>query len=171
MRRITTGLTIILIAIAFFSCREDSLEKQRQNELSKFNEFIRTHYAGIDQRPSGLYYIELEEGTGDSIKIGDRVQIFFDLWTLDNIWVDGTGSFEPLEMVVLHPNDLSSSAKVPEQLRSLNEALTYMKWGTKSLLVFDSALGYGQFGTFGIPGFTSLMMEVKVYKVFPSVTP
>ena len=170
MRRITTGLTIILV-IAFFSCREDSLEKQRQNELSKFNEYIRTHYGGIDRRPSGLYYIELKEGTGDSINIGDRVQIFYDLWTLDSIWVDGTGSFEPLEMVVLHPNDLSSSAKVPEQLRSLNEALTYMKWGTESLLIFDSALGYGQYGTFGIPEFTSLMMEVKVYKVFPSATP
>jgi FKBP-type peptidyl-prolyl cis-trans isomerase len=46
-----------------------------------------------------------------------------------------------------------------------------MKKGTRSRLIFDSALGFGQYGTYGILGFTSLMMEVEVYKVFPAQAP
>ena len=168
MKRLITGLFIIGVFTAFFSCKENSLEKQRKNELDKLHTFIRAHYAGLDPKPSGLYYIELEEGTGDSIKIGDRVQIFFDMWTLDSLHLASSGQFEPLELVVLHPNNLSYSATDVEDIRALHEALTYMKKNSKSLLIFDSGLGFGQYGTYGIVGFTPLMMEVKVYKVYTS---
>jgi FKBP-type peptidyl-prolyl cis-trans isomerase len=56
-------------------------------------------------------------------------------------------------------------------MRSLNEALTYMQTGTKSLLIFDSQLGFGQYGASGVGGFTPLMMEVEVYKVYPAEIP
>ncbi len=161
----------MILSIAIFSCKDNSLEKQRNDELDKFNAYTRNHYADITPKASGLFYIELDEGLGDSIKIGDKVQIFFDLWTLDSLWVNGSGNFEPLEMEVQHPANLSYSAKSVEQLKSLNEALTYMKKGTRSRLIFDSALGFGQYGTYGILGFTSLMMEVEVYKVFPAQGP
>ncbi|MFW5773798.1 MAG: FKBP-type peptidyl-prolyl cis-trans isomerase [Tangfeifania sp.] len=170
MKRTITGLVIAFIAIAFFSCKENDVEKQREDELKKLDEFIRNHYSDVEQRPSGLYYIELEDGTGDSIQIGDRVQLFYDLWTLDSTYVTGTGPYhyEPVEMRVEHPSNLSASANSVAQLRSLNEALTYMQTGTKSLLIFDSQLGFGQYGSSRVGPFTPLMMEVEVYKVYPS---
>jgi FKBP-type peptidyl-prolyl cis-trans isomerase len=169
-KHITAGLFLIAAAVTFFSCKDNSFEKQRKNELEKLNLFIRTHYAGMDPKPSGLYYIELEEGTGDSIKIGDRVQIFYDMWTLDSSRVASSGQYEPLELVVLHPSDLGYSATLPEDIRALHEALTYMKKNSKALLIFDSGLGFGQNGTYGIVGFTPLMMELEVYKVYHAQT-
>jgi hypothetical protein len=168
MKRIIVVLLAGILAFGFFSCKENSLEKQRQNELKKLSEFMRAHYAGKDPRPSGLYYFPLEEGTGDSIKIGDRVQIFYEIMTLDSIVVRATGRYEPLELIVLAPNQLGSSASSVNALRSLHEGLTYMKKGSKSLLIFDSSLGFGQFGATGIAGFTPLRMEVEVYKVYPA---
>lgn len=171
MKKIITGLIIAFIAVAFFACKENDLEKQRENELKKLNEFIRNHHSDLDRRPSGLYYIELEEGNGDSIQIGDRVQLFYDLWTLDSTYVTGTGRYEPVEVIVLPPTQLSRSASLAKNTLGLHEALTYMKEGGKSKLIMPSELAFGQYGAYSLPGFTSVIMEVEVYKVYPSQAP
>ena len=171
MKRICNIISVVLLVAVFFSCKENSLEKQRKNELKKLEEFMRAHYAGHDPRPSGLFYFPLEEGTGDSIKIGDRVQIYYDLWTLDSIKKSSSGRYEPLQLIVSHPSQLSSSPNSIGGMRALNEALTYMKKGSKSMLIFDSSLGFGQYGAGGVGGFTPLMMEVEVYKIYPGQAP
>ncbi|MBW6534247.1 MAG: FKBP-type peptidyl-prolyl cis-trans isomerase [Mariniphaga sp.] len=168
MKRIITLFLLAVVATAFFSCKENSLEKQRQNELKKLDEFIRAHYAEVDRKPSGLYYIELKAGTGDSIKMGDQVQVFYEIQTLDSLNKIGTGKYEPVQLTVLPPTELASSATNISELKALNEALTYMKKGSKARLIFDSQLGFGQYGSYGFIGFTPLMMEVEVYKVFPA---
>ncbi|SHE38511.1 hypothetical protein SAMN05444274_101234 [Mariniphaga anaerophila] len=174
MKRIITGLFFVAVAVAFFSCKENSLEKQRQNELKKLDEFIRAHYSKtpeLEEKPSGLYFLPEEEGIGDSIKMGDRVQVFHTTYTLDSGYVASTGAYEPLDLIVLPPTQLSTSPSSVSELKALHEALTYMKKGSKALLIFDSNLGFGQYGTYGAGGFTSLMMEVEVYKVYPTQSP
>lgn len=161
-------MAIAIVAGAFFSCKDNSLEKQRQNELKKLDEFIRVHYTNAEPRPSGLYFFPQKEGVGDSIKIGDKVQVFFKVMTLDSSFVDQTGVYEPSEVVVQPPTTLSSSAETAEQTLALHEALTYMKKGSKALLIFNSALGYGQYGSYNVGGFRSIIMELEVYKVFPA---
>jgi FKBP-type peptidyl-prolyl cis-trans isomerase len=163
----------VCLAIFSYSCKENSAEKQRENELKKLNEYIRAFYSGPDteKKPSGLYFTLLSEGTGDSIKMGDRVQIFHETMTLDSLFVARTGHHEPLELIVLPPTELATSATNVIDLRGLHEGLTYMKKGSKARLIFDSALGFGQFGTTGVGGFTSLVMDVEVYKVYPAQLP
>lgn len=139
--------------------------------MKKLNEFMKAHYPGKEPNQTGLYYFELEQGTGDTIMINDRVQIFYTIWQLDSTEVRSSGQYEPLELVVLPPTQLSSSAQSVGQMRALHEALTYMQKGTKSMLIFDSALGFGQYGTTGVSPFTPLMMEVEVHKVYPAPAP
>ncbi|MCA1761134.1 MAG: FKBP-type peptidyl-prolyl cis-trans isomerase, partial [Bacteroidales bacterium] len=117
------------------------------------------------------YYIPQEAGTGDSIKMGDQVQIFYEIQTLDSLNNIGTGNYEPLQLTVLPPTELPTTATYVYELKALHEALTYMKKGSKALLIFDSQLGFGQYGSYGFIGFTPLMMEVKVYKVYPANVP
>jgi hypothetical protein len=88
--------------------------------------------------------------------------------TLDSSLVDYTGRYEPSEVIVLHPSQLTSSAQVTEETLALHEALTYMKKGSKAVLVFNSALGFGQYGSYNVGGFRSIIMELEVYKVFPA---
>ncbi len=168
-RKFLNGLVLMLLVAAFFACKEDDLAKRRQRELEKLDTYIVNNYPTLDPKRSGLYYIEQEEGIGDSIKIGDRVQIFYDMWTLDSVYVDGSGSYEPLQIVVQPASQLSSAATSVSNFRGLNEALTYMKKDTKALLILPSELAYGQ-NALVVPGFTTILMEVEVYKVYPAAT-
>ena len=171
MKKIFGIVATLIITVVFISCKENSLEKQRRNEMRKFDEFMRAHYSGISPRPSGLYYFQLEEGTGDSIKINDRVEIFYDLMSLDTVYTSTSGNYEPETVIVRHPSQLTSSAQSITSMRALHEALTYMRKGSRARLIFDSSLGFGQFSTGGIPGFTPLIMEVRVHKVYPAIPP
>lgn len=154
----------IVASIAFFSCKDNNnLEKYRKEELALLNAYISTNYPNEQPKPSGLYYIEETKGTGDSIKIGDRVQIFYATWSVDSILLDETSGFtkgyefEPFEFIV-------GSGKA---IAGLDEAATYMQQGTVANLVIPSELAYGQNGnSSGIVGFTTLLMQVKVDKIY-----
>ena len=161
-RKLIPGLFLLLTTIVIFSCNNNNdLEKQRQNELQKLAEFIRLHYPKENPKPSGLYYIEAKKGTGDTIKTGDKVQIFYSTWTIDSVLVDETNGysngyrFEPFEYIV----------GKGDAIKGLEEASTYMQTGTKANLVIPSELAYGQQTSSGLPAFTTLLMEVEVYKV------
>lgn len=168
-KRFVTGWLFVMVILSFFACKDNSLEKQRKREIDKLNTYIRDNYAGMEPRPSGLYYIEQQKGTGDSIRIGDIVQVYFDMYTLDSdVPLISTGPYEPLKVEVKHPGNLSYSASDVEDIRALHEALTYMKSKSKARLIFDSGLGFGQYGTPGIVGFTPLIMDLEVYKVYPA---
>jgi FKBP-type peptidyl-prolyl cis-trans isomerase len=170
MKKIFGILIIAVAAVLIFSCKDDnSLEKLRQNELVKLDAFIEEHYHDSVPKPSGLYYFEDFQGFGDSlIQPGDRVQIFYATWTIDSVLIDESDypggytkgyKFEPLEFIV-------GAGGV---IAGLEEAAIYMRQGTVANLVIPSELAYGQNGSYGtvlVPGFTSLLMQVEVYKIF-----
>ncbi len=157
------AITGIIAAIAFFACKDNNnLEKLRQQELALLDAYISTNYPNVDPKPSGLYYVEETKGTGDSIKVGDRVQIFYATWTIDSLLLDQTTGYingfryEPYEFTVGTGN----------AIKGLDEAANYMQLGTVANLVIPSELAYGQNGTYGIAGFTTLLMQVQVYKIY-----
>jgi FKBP-type peptidyl-prolyl cis-trans isomerase len=164
MKHLIFSFFTIVAAATFFSCEDNSLEKQRQQELETLNAYIDENYPDVEPTPSGLYYIEDKAGTGDTIKLGDKVQIFYATYTLDSFLIDESDGFtdgyryEPLEFTV-------GTGSV---IAGLDEAMTYMQKGTVATLIIDSGLAYGQNGNGTIPGFTSLRMDVEVYKVYPA---
>jgi FKBP-type peptidyl-prolyl cis-trans isomerase len=164
MKNVLISIFAIVAAATFFSCDDNSLEKQRQQELETLNAYIDENYPDVEPTPSGLYYIEDKAGTGDTIKLGDKVQIFYATYTLDSFLIDESDGYtdgyryEPLEFTV-------GTGSV---IAGLDEAMTYMQKGTVATLIIDSGLAYGQNGNGTIPGFTSLRMEVEVYKVYPA---
>jgi FKBP-type peptidyl-prolyl cis-trans isomerase len=166
MKKSIFFLPVLIIAIAIFSSCGDNnnLGKLRQQELEKLDTYIQSNYPNIDPKPSGLYYIELQAGSGDSIQVGDKVQIFYSTWTIDSTLIDQTSGYllgqryEPYEFTVGAGN----------AIQGLEEAATYMQQGTKANLVIPSELAYGQNGTYGVSGFTTLLMQVEVYKIYPA---
>jgi FKBP-type peptidyl-prolyl cis-trans isomerase len=170
MKQFFAGFILISVVIAFSACnnKDNSLEKLRENELAKLDSYISVHYPDSLPKPSGLYYIEEITGTGDSlIRNGDRVQIFYATWTIDSVLIDQSqnylqgGRYEPLEFIVGTGGVISG----------LEEGVTYMREGGKSHLVIPSEIAYGQNGSGSVGGFTTLLMEVEVYKVYPLRAP
>jgi FKBP-type peptidyl-prolyl cis-trans isomerase len=165
MKRFTNLVLVIVAALALFlSCNKDNdLGKLRAIELEKLEEFIQANYPNVEPKPSGLYYIEEVAGQGDTIKAGDKVQIFYSTWTIDSVLIDETSGyslghrFEPYEFIV----------SAGDAISGLEEGANYMRPGTICNLVIPSELAYGQNGTTGVAGFTTLLMQVEVYKVYP----
>lgn len=164
MKQLIFSFFAFVTAVTLFSCNDNSLEQQRQQELETLNAYIDENYPDVEPTRSGLYYIEDKAGSGDTIKVGDKVQIFYATWTLDSFLIDESDGFtdgyryEPLEFTV-------GTGSV---ITGLDEAMTYMQKGTVATLIIDSGLAYGQNGNGTVPGFTSLRMEVEVYKVYPA---
>jgi len=165
MKNILIVIVTVWAIFLFNSCNDNDQEKLRKIELDKLADFIEANYPNLEQNPSGLYYFENVKGSGDTIKVGDRVQIFYSTWTIDSTLIDETQGysqghrFEPFEFIVGSGNAISG----------LEEAATYMQQGTKANLVIPSELAYGQNGTYGVSGFTTLLMEVEVYKFYPAI--
>ncbi|MBN1821172.1 MAG: hypothetical protein JXR31_01125, partial [Prolixibacteraceae bacterium] len=66
-------LLALIIGIFFQACKDNSLEKLRENELNLLADFVarynEQHNADLEPTLSGLYYIQVEEGVGDSIVV------------------------------------------------------------------------------------------------------
>ncbi|WP_167618913.1 FKBP-type peptidyl-prolyl cis-trans isomerase [Maribellus sediminis] len=174
MKKILSGLLFISGLALLFSCSDGiDYEKIRREELANLKLYIDNVHPGAEPTASGLYYFN-EEGTGhgDTIKLGDQVQIYYATWALydgtDSVLVDQTNGYllghryEPYKFI---PGAGTSIA-------GLEEAITYMQPGTRSHLVINSELAYGQNGSTsgGIGMFQTILMEVEVYKVIPRET-
>ena len=173
MKRIVfSGIFLLIVVAAFFSCKDENIYvKYRKEELRILEAFITEYYPDIKAKPSGLYFIETQKGSGDTIKVGDKVHIFYSTWAIDDsasvikkIFIEeSTGYslgwyYEPYEVIV---------GSGGSGIVGLEEGLTYMQLGAKANLVINSELAHGQYGSGFIPGFTTLCMEVEVHKVFP----
>lgn len=162
--KIIIGIITLFLTTTFFSCKEDTFEQLRKNELEKLRNYVETNYPDEQQLPSGLYFLPISEGSGDTIKVGDRVQIFYATWTIDGNLVDETDGYtnghryDPYEFVVGNG----------DAIQGLEEAMTYMRKGGKADLIIPSEIAYGQSGNSRVPGFTTLLMQVEVYKIFPA---
>ena len=165
---ILPGIFLLIVVVTFFSCNDENIyEKARRSELEMLDEYIAENYPGIEPKPSGLYFIELEKGTGDTIKVGDRVQIYYATWTIDSFLIDQSAGFfeghryEPFDVVIGSTSTITG----------LQEGLTYMQPNAKAIMIINSNLAYGQSGSSAVGGFTTLLMEVEVHKVFPYKAP
>lgn len=150
------ALTASVLVLAV-SCKDGlDLDKLRAEELEALEEFIAANNITVEPKESGLYYIEREKGTGDSIKLGDRVKIFYTGMFIDSTIFDATGTYEPFEFIV-------GSSSV---ITGMSEGLTYMTQGGKATLIIPSNLAYGATNntTLGIPRFSTLIFDVEVYK-------
>lgn len=163
-KNILSGLLIAIIATFIFSCgnEDNGYEEIRKLELEKLDAYILKNYPNEEPTASGLYYIEIEEGVGDTIQYGDRVQIFYSTWTIDSVLIDESIGYSIGHRINPYEFLVGSGSSIT----GLEEAATYMKPGSKASLVINSELAYGQNGTTGVAGFTTLLMEVEVYKVF-----
>jgi FKBP-type peptidyl-prolyl cis-trans isomerase len=163
-KNIFSGIIVFLTVFTFFACEKENVYiKSRKLELEKLDEYIAKNYPDVDPKPSGLYVIETQQGFGDTIKVGDKVHIFYLTMTLDSTIIDESSGYslgqryEPYEVIVGTGNSING----------LEEGLTYLRPGSKANLVINSELAYGQTGSYSIGGFTTLLMEIEVYKVFP----
>lgn len=167
IKQIFARTIFIAFIVGFIACGDDnSLEELRNNELAKLDTYVKANYPDVEPKPSGLYYIEEVQGTGDTINPGDQVQIYYATWTIDSLLLDQTNGYLEGHQYDPYTVYVGSGTSIP----GLEEALTYMQKGSVANLVINSQLAYGQYGNTSsnpiVPGFTTLLMQVEVYKIY-----
>lgn len=167
MKKLFLFLAVVgTVIFTLDSCKKSvSLDELRAQEENRLDSYLAYNNITDSLTASGMYYIERVKGTGDSIKTGDRVKIFYTaMYIVDDTTTtvfDYTGNYVPYEFVV------GANA-----VAGLNEGLTYMKQGGKATFIIPSSLGFGATNnyTYGVPRFSTLIYNVEVYRHYPADT-
>ena len=159
-------LFIVVAAVVLASCEEDNdYRKLREKELELLDQYIKDNNITVSPTKTGLYFIEQVKGTGDSVKINDKVHVYYRTWLIDSTLldqnIDSLGRYyDPLSFSVV-PTGVSASV-----IKGLNEGVQYMQQGGVATLIIPSELAYEQNTSSGVPMFSTLIMEVRVDKVY-----
>ena len=150
------------------SSRDFLIEKQLfltwSAELSEYEnlvlqKFLKEENPGIKPKPEGFYMLTISQGNLRRVSKGDHVWVHYEGKFLDGKFFDGTyRSHEPVDFIygtqfVLIPG--------------LDQAMSYMTEGEKSMVILPSGLAFGEKGDdFGIiPPYTSLIYTLEIVKI------
>jgi FKBP-type peptidyl-prolyl cis-trans isomerase len=134
------------------------------NDFGEYEKTILKQYLQeekLDVKPtqSGLYYMVLREGKGETIEKGDTVVVNYEGRFLNGKFFDSTvRRKQPFQFVY---------GTEWQVVKGLEEAIGMMREGEKSLFILPSELAFGTEGssTGIIPPFTSLIFEVEIIRV------
>lgn len=149
-------LTIVLM-ISLVSC--DPAKKYEKEEAAKIENYLNSNQnLNFELKPSGLYYLEVEAGTG-------RTPLAH-----DTAYVKYTGKF--LDGTVFDTNvGKVDSLKFPVAegwlIYGFDEGITFMREGGKAIFLIPSKLAYGPSGYYIIEGYTPLLYDIELVKVKP----
>jgi len=135
-------------------------KKQAEENLVKQKEFLEKNKGetGIIATESGLQYIVLTEGKGNSAKDGDTVVVHYTGLLLDGTKFDSSiDRNEPLSIA------LGEGMLIPGWV----EMLRLMKKGDKVKVWVPSSLGYGENGNPVIPGNSLLIFDMEMLDIKP----
>lgn len=149
---ITSGLLAIILIITV-SC--DPSKKIEADERETIRTFISNNNVTVQPTESGLYYIEITAGTGNCPVTGDSVVVNYAGYFLNGNLFGYSTATAPFGFVM--GNGYA--------LEGFEEGISYMRKGGTARLLLPSKLGYGTFGTYGIPGYTPLLFQVELLNV------
>jgi FKBP-type peptidyl-prolyl cis-trans isomerase FkpA len=126
-------------------------------------QFIAEEKLDVSPLPSGIFYLNINPGTGKKVEAGDTVVVNYEGRFLNGRFFDSTiKRNEPFQFVY---------GTEWQVIEGLEEAIGYMREGEKSIFILPSELAFGNRGSSNniIPPFTSLIFEVEILKVSSSV--
>ncbi len=146
---------ILIIALALFivSCGDDdgppNFDGTNEEQIQQY---IADNNLDATRTSSGLYYVILNEGTGNRPSATDNVRVAYKgYFTNGNVFdeSDSNGISFPLNGVI----------------PGWTEGIQLFKEGGNGILLISSDLGYGDRGTNGIPGGTVLIFDVNLIRI------
>jgi FKBP-type peptidyl-prolyl cis-trans isomerase len=149
----------ITFLISFTSC--DLSNKYYELE-EKEKVLIQTYLADNDTlefelKPSGLYYADIEVGTGLQAQIHDTAYVFYSMLSLTGeLFESNAGTTDTLVFPV-NEGVLS--------VAGFDEGMTYMRDGGKARFLVPSVLAFGPYGSSYIQGYTPLIFDVELVKL------
>ena len=142
---------VVIFSLNFNSCKVNDDVATFQDEMATLSEYLIENNITTTPTRTGLYYIELVEGTGEKAEDGDSITIKYTGRFLNGSIFDyGTFSF------VLGNNEVISG---------FDEGVAFMKEGGTAQLIIPSNLAYGSTGQNAIPPYTTLLFNLEILEI------
>jgi len=147
-----TAISMILLV----SCdTAKKLEKEENNNIQEY--LVKNSSLDFVLKPSGIYYLQLVEGTGVSPVNADSAYVIYTGKFLNGQIVDSNASTQKLYGFIVGQKNITG----------FDEGVKLMKAGGKATLLIPSELAYGSYGSYPIPRYTPLLFDIELVKVVP----
>jgi FKBP-type peptidyl-prolyl cis-trans isomerase len=141
-------LHIAAMLLTLLACRkgDSSAQVAGSPETVTYAKELDVHLDQMTKRPSGLYVLDVKEGTGPAISAGQVAQVHYTGWLVNGKQFDSSVGGSPYEFAVGQR----------QVIDGWDEGVAGMKVGGKRRLVIPPELGYGAPGYPGVipPGAT-----------------
>ena len=151
MRKLYFAVTLV----SLLACRkaDTSAQVSGSPETVTYAKELDVHLDHMTKQPSGLYVLDIKEGTGPGIAAGQTAQVHYTGWLVNGKQFDSSVGGAPYEFPV-------GRGRV---IAGWDEGVEGMKKGGKRRLVVPPDLGYGAAGTGGvIPPGATLIFDVEL---------
>jgi FKBP-type peptidyl-prolyl cis-trans isomerase FkpA len=155
--------TLLLVAVFTFflsSCMKDKTDEYEAMELELINDFIADNPdLTFTQKESGLYFFQVQAGTGALAEQHDTAYIIYTGKFLNGIVFDSNASAGRDTLIIPVGED--------KTIPGFDESITYMSPGAKAKVLFSSKLGYGPYGDYYgvIFGWTPLYFDIHLVRL------
>lgn len=130
--------------------------KRKENETNLRNKYLSENNITVEPTASGLYYIEVEKGTGERAVPGSTVQVHYTGKLLDGTVFDSSiDKGQPLEFQL-------GKGRV---IKGWDEGIAMMNEGGKATLIIPSDIAYGAQDRGTIPPYSTLVFDVELISV------
>lgn len=132
--------------------KQKLMQQRIVEEAIKVDEYLRVNKIDAEPTENGVYYIETSKGSGDEVRIGDRVRVHYVLYNLDGVQVESSYEYgEPIEFVYGREG----------MLPGLEEALGLMRVGGTARAIVPPMMGFGdQEFSEELPAFSTLVFDL-----------
>lgn len=147
----------VSIIISLTSCLKSTKELEQEEAAKIQNYLIANPSLNFDLKESGLYYLEVETGTGLPANTHDTAYVLYTAKFLDGTELDSNVGTDD---TLIFPVDEGYI------ISGFDEGVTYMREGGEALFLIPSKLAYGSTGDYySIPGYTPLLFNVWLVRI------
>ena len=130
--------------------------KRLEQEPANMAKFIKEHNVNVAPSETGVYYLEIETGTGGFVEDGDMVSIYYNMYNTDDKLIDSNYGVEPLSFVY------GGGDMVP----GIDEAVGKMRVGGKATIIVPSAMGFGEIAVDpALPAYSIVIFDLELVDV------
>lgn len=151
-------VALALILTGLLACKGEKAGSQvaGQPETLTYARELKVDLSAMEKRPSGLYVLDLTEGTGQPAASGQVATVHYSGWLADGKPFDSSVGGEPFEF----------NLGAGQVIAGWDEGVQGMKVGGKRRLVLPPQLGYGDAGAPPvIPPGATLVFDVELLGV------
>ena len=116
----------------------------------------------VDTTANGVYYIEVEAGTGATVQEGDEISVAFSGYFIGSSLPFYTTGNPELYGYYTYKH------KVADMIPGWEEGIETIKKGGTTLLIVPSWLAYGDKGFGTIRPYTTVLYQINVHDIVPA---